>query len=279
MTSQDFKIWLLSTGRQPLVMGVLNVTPDSFSDGGRFADPGQAVNHARQMVADGADLIDIGGESTRPGAPRISADEQISRIVPVIRELRDLPALLSVDTTRAEVIAAAIDAGAHLVNDISGGMDDPGMLPLVARLQVPIILMHMRGQPATMQQMTEYRDVVAEVRQHLADRRDAALAAGIQPHQILLDPGIGFAKGLKHNLTVLRHLKEMTDLGHPLVLGTSRKSFVGKITREDEPSHRLFGTAATVSWCVANGAGILRVHDVGPMSKVVRMTQAIQKGF
>lgn len=279
MTWQDFKIWLLDDDRRPLVMGVLNVTPDSFSDGGRFADANLAVKHARQMVADGAELIDIGGESTRPGAPRISADEQIGRILPVIRELGDLPAVLSVDTTRAEVVAAAIDAGAHLVNDISGGLDDAGMLPLVARLRVPIILMHMRGQPATMQQMTEYRDVVAEVRDHLVARRDAAVAAGVEPQQILLDPGIGFAKGFEHNLTVLRRLKELCDLGHALVLGTSRKSFVGRITGEDEPSHRLFGTAATISWCVANGAGILRVHDVGPMSKVVRMTRAIQKGF
>ncbi len=279
MTWQDFKLWLLSADRAPLVMGVLNVTPDSFSDGGRFADPIHAVNHARQMVSDGADLIDIGGESTRPGAPRISAEEQIRRIVPVIQELRDLPTLLSVDTTRAEVVAAAIDAGAQLVNDISGGLDDPGMLPLVASLHVPIVLMHMRGQPATMQTLIEYRDVVAEVRHHLAARRDAAVAAGIERRNILLDPGIGFAKGFEHNLTVLRRLQELTDLGHPLLLGTSRKSFVGKITGEDEPSHRLFGTAATISWCVANGAAILRVHDVGPMSKVVRMTQAIRKGF
>lgn len=279
MTWQDFKLWLLSADRAPLVMGVLNVTPDSFSDGGRFADPTHAVDHARQMVSDGADLIDIGGESTRPGAPRISADEQIRRIIPVIRELRDLPTLLSVDTTRAEVVAAAIDAGAHMVNDISGGLDDPGMLPLVASLHVPIVLMHMRGQPATMQKLMDYRDVVTEVRQHLAARRDAAVAAGIERHNILLDPGIGFAKGFEHNLTVLRRLQELTDLGHPLALGTSRKSFVGKITGEDEPSHRLFGTAATISWCVANGAAILRVHDVGPMSKVIRMTQAIRKGF
>ena len=279
MNRHDFETWLSSVERSPLVMGVLNVTPDSFSDGGRYADLTHAVDHAMQMIADGAEMIDIGGESTRPGAARISADEQIRRIIPVIRELRDAPVVLSVDTTRAAVAAAAVDAGAHLVNDLSGGLDDAGMLPLLAMLRVPIILMHMRGEPATMQQLTEYRDVVAEVRRHLSDRRDAAVAAGVAPHRILLDPGIGFAKGLEHNLTVLRQLKQLTDLNHPLVLGTSRKSFVGKITGEDEPSHRLFGTAATISWCVANGASILRVHDVGPMSKVVRMTTAIQKGF
>ena len=279
MTCQDFDLWLCDPARRPLVMGVLNVTPDSFSDGGRYADPSVAVAHARQMAADGAELIDIGGESTRPGAARIPSDEQIRRIVPVIAQLRNLPAMLSVDTTRADVAAAAVDAGAHLVNDISGGMDDPALLPLAAQRGVPVVLMHIRGQPTTMQQLTDYRNVVAEVKEHLAARRDAALAAGVAPHRILLDPGIGFAKGMEHNLTLLRHVKELTRLGHPLLLGTSRKSFMGKITGEDEPSHRLFGTAATVSWCIANGAAIVRVHDVAPMTRVVRMTRAIQKGF
>jgi dihydropteroate synthase len=279
MTWQEFDAWLLDPSRRPLVMGVLNVTPDSFSDSGRFADPAVAVAHGRQMVADGADLIDIGGESTRPGAPRISSEEQIGRIVPVIRALRDLPTVLSVDTTRAAVAATALDAGARLVNDISGGLDDPALLPLVSGRSVPVVLMHMRGQPATMQQMADYGDVVAEVQEHLAALRDGALATGVERHRILLDPGIGFAKRMDHNLTLLRHLHEFTGLGHPLLLGTSRKSFIGKITGEDNPSHRLFGTAASVAWCVANGAAIVRVHDVGPMAKVVRMTQAIQKGF
>ena len=275
MTPQEFDSWLNAPARRPLVMGVLNVTPDSFSDGGRFAEPITAIAHARQMVADGAELIDIGGESTRPGAARVTADEQVRRIIPVIRALGDLPAILSVDTTKAAVAEAALDAGSHLVNDISGGLDDPAMLPAIARRRVPIILMHMRGQPASMQQLIDYRDVVAEVKQHLAARRDAAIAAGIESSRILLDPGIGFAKGAEHNIAVLRRLKELKELGQPLVLGTSRKSFVGKITGEDEPSHRLFGTAATVCWCVANGAAIVRVHDVGPMSKVARMTCAI----
>lgn len=279
MTWQEFDAWLLDPARRPLVMGVLNVTPDSFSDGGRFADPAVAVSHARQMVADGADLIDIGGESTRPGAPRIGADEQIGRVVPVIGALRDMPAVLSVDTTLAPVAAAALDAGARLVNDISGGLDDPALLPLAASRDVPVVLMHMRGQPATMQQMIDYRDVVAEVKEHLSALCDSALAAGIESHRVLLDPGIGFAKRMDHNLTLLRHLHTLTSLGHPLLLGTSRKSFIGRITGEDDPSHRLFGTAASVAWCVANGAAIVRVHDVGPMAKVVRMTQAIQKGF
>ena len=279
MTWQDFESWLRDPARRTLVMGVLNVTPDSFSDGGRFADASIAVAHAREMVAQGADLIDIGGESTRPGAPRISSEEQISRIIPVIERLKDLPAILSVDTTRAAVAAAALDAGARLVNDISGGSDDPALLPLVASRGVPIVLMHMRGQPSTMQQLTDYRDVVVEVKGHLASLRDAALAAGIERHRILLDPGIGFAKRMDHNLALLRHLQSFTDLGQPLLLGTSRKSFIGRITDEPEPSHRIFGTAASVAWCAANGASIVRVHDVDSMAKVVRMTHAIQKGF
>jgi dihydropteroate synthase len=280
MTPQDFELWLRDPARRPLVMGVLNVTPDSFSDGGRFAGAEAAIEHGRRMIADGADLIDVGGESTRPGAPRIPSEEQARRVVPVLEALRGLPTVLSVDTTRAAVADAALDAGAALINDITGGFDEPEMLPLAACRKVPIVLMHMRGQPATMQQMTDYRDVVAEVRGHLLGRRDAALAAGVQRHRILLDPGIGFAKGMEHNLTLLRHLGELASaVDCPLLLGTSRKSFIGKITGEDEPSQRLFGTAATVGWCVANGAAITRVHDVGPMVRVVRMTAAIRNGF
>jgi dihydropteroate synthase len=279
MTSETFSLWLENPSREPLVMGILNVTPDSFSDGGRFADPASAIAHGRQMVADGAVMIDIGGESTRPGAPRVTPEEQIRRIVPVIKGLAGIAAILSVDTTRSDVAAAALDAGAHLINDISGGLDDPAMLPLAAGRAVPIVLMHMRGQPATMQQLVEYQDVVAEVRAHLLACRDAAVAAGVQRNRIILDPGIGFAKRLVHNLALLRHLAAINDLGHPLLLGTSRKSFMGKITGEDEPSHRLFSTAATVGWCVANGAAIVRVHDVAEMSRVVRMTRAIQEGF
>lgn len=278
MTWQTFEQWLQSPDRTPLVMGVLNVTPDSFSDGGRFADPTIAVAHARQMLNDGADLIDIGGESTRPGAPRIPAAEQARRIVPVIEALRNEPVVLSVDTTLAAVAAAALDAGARLVNDISGGIDDPALLPLVAERQVPVVLMHMRGQPANMQSLAEYGDVVTDVRDALARCRDAAVAAGVAPHRIVLDPGIGFAKKMHHNLELMRRLEEFRTLGRPLLLGTSRKSFIGRITGEDEPSHRLFGTAASVAWCVGHGADIARVHDVAPMAKVVRMTHAIARG-
>ena len=279
MTWQAFETWLNASTRRTLVMGVLNVTPDSFSDGGRFADLRMAADHARQMVAEGADLIDIGGESTRPGAARVSSEEQIRRIIPVIGKLqrcrRDYfgrydPRCRSRSRPRRR---------AHLVNDISGGAHDPAMLGLVARRSAPVVLMHMRGEPATMQHMTDYTDVVAEVRQSLIDRRAAAIAAGIEPIRIILDPGIGFAKTMLHNLTLMRNLRQLADLGSPLLLGVSRKGFIGKITGEDDPSHRLFGTAASISWCVANGAAIVRVHDVAQMVKVVRMTEAIQKGF
>jgi dihydropteroate synthase len=278
MTPQDFEIWLKNPAREPLVMGVLNVTPDSFSDGGRFAEPAVAVAHALQMVADGASLIDIGGESTRPGAPRVAAHEQILRVAPVIVALRDTGALLSVDTTSAAVAEAALDAGAHLVNDISGGMDDAEVLPLIARRGVPVVLMHMRGQPANMQTFAEYGDVVRDVADALAARRDEAVRSGVARHRIVLDPGIGFAKKIDHNLTLLRRLGELQTLGQPLLLGTSRKSFIGKITGEDDPSHRLFGTAASVAWCLSQRAGIVRVHDVEPMAKVTRMIRAIQRG-
>jgi dihydropteroate synthase len=257
-------------------MGVLNVTPDSFSDGGRYADPAVAAAHASQMAAAGADLIDIGGESTRPGAPRIDAAEQIRRILPVLQLLRDkLLALISVDTTRSAVAQAALDHGAHLINDISAGRDDPQMFALASTRNAPIVLMHMQGDPATMQRAPSYQDVVGEVRDFLRDRLAAAVAAGIEPWRVLLDPGIGFGKTAGHNLTLLHRLRELTLLDHPLVLGTSRKSFIGRIAGEDESSGRLFGTAATVAWCVANGAAVLRVHDVAPMSRVVRVIRAI----
>ena len=275
MTYPEFEKWLKDSDRVPLVMGVLNVTPDSFSDGGKFATPSAAVARAHEMISQGATLIDIGGESTRPGAARISAQEQIQRIIPVIEQLKNCGALLSVDTTRAAVARAAINAGAHLINDISGGLDDPGMLKCAAELSVPIVLMHTRGQPANMQTMTDYVDVTAEVIDHLAGRKQAAIEAGIAAHRVLLDPGIGFAKTMGHNLILLKRLQEFKRLNQPLLLGTSRKSFIGKITGEDEPSRRLFGTAATISWCVTNGAAIVRVHDVAEMVKVVGMSQAI----
>jgi len=259
-------------------MGVLNVTPDSFSDGGQFSDPQAAVAHAESMAADGADLIDIGGESTRPGSDPVDDDEQIRRVIPVLREAAGrLPVVFSIDTTRSKVAAAALDAGAYIVNDISAGRDDPDMFSLVARRRVPIILMHMLDRPKTMQHSPVYSDVTAEVSGFLNEQLITAGIHGIDVERILLDPGIGFGKSVEHNLTLLRRFMELTVLSRPLVIGTSRKSFIGKITGESEPSHRLFGTAATIAWAVANGAGIVRVHDVEPMAQVVKMIRAIME--
>jgi dihydropteroate synthase len=282
MSPDDFVSWLADPRRPPLVMGVLNVTPDSFSDAGRWADPLAAVTHARQMADAGADLMDIGGESTRPGSQRVPADEQIRRILPVVETLmREIGqrCVLSIDTTLAPVAKAALDAGATVINDISGGSDDRTMFDLAASRRSPIVLMHMQGQPATMQLNPAYTDVVQEVRSFLLERAQAAIRTGVPRTHVLLDPGIGFGKNVNHNLELLRHLPRLAELGHPLVLGTSRKGFIGRIAGEPEPSQRLFGTAATVAWCVANGAAIVRVHDVEPMSKVVRVIRAIQVGW
>ena len=282
MTHADFDNWLRNSNRLALVMGVLNVTPDSFSDGGRYADPDAAIAHGKSLFDAGANLLDVGGESTRPGSARTPVDEQIRRVLPVIQALRrDLGerCLLSIDTTRAPVARAALDAGASIINDISAGLDDPDILPLAAQRAAPIILMHMQGTPATMQQNPTYRNVVEEVAVHLSQRLAAARAAGIPEDRILLDPGIGFGKKLGHNLELLRNLPRFAALGRPLVLGTSRKGFLARITGETDTRDRLSSTAASVAWCVANQAAIVRVHDVGPMSKVVRVIRAIQSGI
>ena len=230
-------------------MGVLNVTPDSFSDGGRFVSTQAAVAQAQDMIGAGADLIDVGGESTRPGTLPVPSQEQIRR--------------------------AACEAGAGLINDISAGRDDPAMLPLAAQHQLPIVLMHMQGTPQTMQANPVYSDVVAQVSAFLVERRNAAVNAGIAPSQILLDPGLGFGKTDAHNVALLRETSHLAAIGQPLVIGASRKGFVGRITGETDVHDRLMGTAAVVGWCAANGAGILRVHDVGAMFKVVQMVRAI----
>ena len=278
MTPVEFDRWLLDARRPPLVMGVLNVTPDSFSDGAKFASADAAVRHAQEMIAAGADLIDVGGESTRPGAEPVAAEEQIRRVVPVIRQIAQLPVVFSIDTTKSSVAEAALDAGAAMVNDISAARDDAAMLPLVARRRVPVILMHMQGTPQTMQQNPTYGDVMAEVMDHLKQRLQAANNAGIVTEKILLDPGIGFGKKINHNLELIRRQEELKRLGRPVVIGTSRKGFIGRITGESEPSKRLFGTAASVAWAIASGADIVRVHDVGPMTQVVKMIRAIQVG-
>ncbi|HTL30522.1 MAG TPA: dihydropteroate synthase [Tepidisphaeraceae bacterium] len=279
MTADEFNLWLGDGKRRPLVMGVLNVTPDSFSDGGKFFDAHAAAREAAAMESAGADLIDIGGESTRPGSQPVSPEQQLERILPVIRAIRNVsPITLSIDTMRAAVADAALDAGANLVNDISAGRDDAEMYPLVARRKVPIVLMHMQGMPATMQDHPTYQNVAVEVELFLRERMTLAISAGIKRRNILVDPGIGFGKTTEHNLTLLRGLKGLRRLGRPVVIGTSRKGFIGKIIGEPDPMHRQFGTAATIAWALANGAAIVRVHDVGPMVQVTKMVRAMMEG-
>jgi dihydropteroate synthase len=261
-------------------MGVLNVTPDSFSDGGRFSDPAAAVQGALQMIQEGADWVDVGGESTRPGAQSVDPQEQIRRVIPVIGAIRkQAQTLLSIDTTHAGVAQAALDAGADVVNDISAGRDDPGMFPLVAGRSAAIILLHMQGTPPTMQVSPTYRDVTVEVSDFLMERRTAATAAGVLTHRILLDPGLGFGKSLSHNLALMRDTASLARLGAPLMVGPSRKSFIGKVTDQPNVGDRVFGTAAAVAWCVANGAAVVRVHDVGPIAQVIKMICAISSGI
>ncbi len=271
--------WRIDLSARPHVMGILNVTPDSFSDGGRFAADGAAVRAAERMVADGADIVDIGGESTRPGAPEVSAEEEIRRVVPVVEALAGrLPVPVSIDTSKAAVARAAIDAGAAIVNDVTALTCDPEMGDVAARAGVPVVLMHMRGTPRTMQADPEnlaYGDVVADVRAELSDRLSRAERAGIDPALTIVDPGIGFAKTAQQNLALLARLGELAPLGRPILVGPSRKSFIGAVLNLPV-NERLEGTAAAVAIAVMSGAHIVRVHDVGPMVRVVRMAAAIR---
>jgi dihydropteroate synthase len=266
-------------GQQTYLMGVLNVTPDSFSDGGEFDTVETALAQARKLVAAGADWLDVGGQSTRPNAETIDEAVELQRVLPVIQALRQdatfLTVPISVDTTRSTVARAAIAAGADVINDISGAVFDPEMLSTVAELGVPIALMHLRGTPKTMQQLTDYQDLMGEIGQFLADRVQAAVAAGIDRHRILLDPGIGFAKTGAQNLVILRQLAQFQALGCPLLVGTSRKSLIGQILQQPDPKQRVWGTAATCCAAIAGGADLLRVHDVAQMRDVCRVADAI----
>ena len=259
-----------------LVMGVLNVTPDSFSDGGRWFDTDRAVEHGRRLVAEGADLVDVGGESTRPGATRPSAQEEMDRILPVIATLAGEGVTISVDTMRAEVAAAAIGAGAALVNDVSGGRADPAMFETVARLEAPYVLMHWRAHSATMQQETHYGDVVADVQAELREQLDLALAAGIAPDRIALDPGIGFSKTADQNWEVLAATERFLEMGYPLLVATSRKRFLGALLAEADgtlraPVERDDATTATTALAAAAGAWCIRAHAVRPTADAVRV--------
>lgn len=266
-------------GDRTYIMGVLNVTPDSFSDGGKFQTVDAALTQAISMVAAGADILDIGGESAKPGAIPVDEDTELARVIPIIAairqhpEIRDIP--ISIDTTKASVAQAAVRAGADIVNDVSGGKFDPQMLPAVSRLRVPYVLMHMRGTPATMQQMTDYDDVVAGVYGELTEQIDRAVACGIDRSQIILDPGIGFAKKYYQSIELIRQLDRFQALELPLLVGVSRKSFIGKILDRAEPTERLWGTAAACCGAIARGADIMRVHDVAEMVDVCRVADVM----
>jgi dihydropteroate synthase len=270
----------LVLGERTLVMGVLNVTPDSFSDGGRFFAEEQAMQHAVQMERDGADLIDVGGESTRPGSEEISIEVELRRVLPVLGGLRRLLKIpISIDTQKAEVAEAALDAGAQIINDVSGLKNDPRIAEVAARRRVPLILMHRRGEPRTMQAGPFARDVVKDVMQGLRKSAEIAGKAGVAKSRIILDPGIGFGKSFAQNYELLQKLPQLAKLGYPLLVGTSRKGFLGAtLARDDKPAppeERIWGTAATVTASILNGAHIVRVHDVSEMVQVARVADCL----
>ena len=257
-------------------MGVLNVTPDSFSDGGQFYSLETALSQARHLISAGCDLLDIGGQSTRPQAIEVSLAEELDRVIPVVQAIRqETDTLISVDTTRSAVAKAAIAAGADIVNDISGATFDSEMLPTVAELGVPIILMHIRGTPQTMQQLTDYADLISDVYEFLKQRVAAAIDQGIQPSLIAIDPGIGFAKTYSQNLDLLRRLPEFRSLGCPILVGPSRKSFIGQILNQPNPQERVWGTAAACCAAIAGGADMIRIHDVQELRDTCRVADAI----
>jgi dihydropteroate synthase len=256
------------------LMGIVNVTPDSFSDGGLFLDPERAIAHSRELVDAGADLLDVGGESTRPGARAVTAEEELARVAPVISGLRDIGVPISIDTSKMTVAEAALDAGAAVVNDVTALRAEPELADLCAQRRCGLVLMHMRGTPRTMQENPSYDDVVGDVKSFLAERIEFAVAAGVPEEGIWVDPGIGFGKTLDHNLELLRRLDELVELGRPVVVGTSRKSFLGKITAR-EVDERLGGTIASSVMALRAGAEVLRVHDVAEVAQAVRVAEAI----
>jgi dihydropteroate synthase len=264
-----------------LVMGVLNVTPDSFSDGGRFNDADLAIKHALQMIADGADIIDIGGESTRPGSERISVQEELDRVLPVISALADSGAAISIDTMRVDVARSAVDAGACMVNDVSGGKADPEMLSYVETLNTPYILMHWRGPSNIMNTLTDYVDVVADVTAEISQQVDVAVAAGIARERIAIDPGIGFAKTVDQNWPILKHLDVLEGLGLPILMGASRKRFLGELLAKDGVARgsddRESATTAISTLMAARGLWAVRVHDVKSSSDAITVVDRITK--
>ena len=271
----------LSSLDRTLVMGVLNVTPDSFSDGGRFFDAGQAIAHAKQMIKDGADIIDIGGESTRPGSERISAQVEIDRVLPIISALANTGAVLSIDTMRTEVAQVAVSAGAQIVNDVSGGKADPEMHSYMATLDIPYILMHWRGPSNIMNTLTDYTDVAADVASEISSQVDVAVAAGVARDRIVVDPGIGFAKTVDQNWPILKHLDVLENLGLPILMGASRKKFLGELLSQDgearDMDDREAATLAISALMAQRNTWCVRVHDVRGSRDVVEVVNRLAK--
>jgi dihydropteroate synthase len=259
---------------EPRIMGILNVTPDSFSDGGEWFVFDQAVAHARELVAEGAHILDIGGESTRPGAGPVAVDEEMRRVIPVVAALRDAGAQISVDTMKLTVAEAAVDAGATYVNDVTAFRHEPALAGFVAERGCDCCLMHMLGEPRTMQENPVYDDVVDDVRAFLEERARFAVSAGVREERIMVDPGIGFGKTLEHNLELLRRLDEIVAIGFPVVVGTSRKSFLGHLTGREDPHERVAATLATSVLALERGARVFRVHDVAPTRDALAVATA-----
>lgn len=264
--------------QRTLVMGILNVTPDSFSDGGAYFSPETALSRAEEMVREGADLIDVGGESTRPGAEPVPLEEEIRRVLPVVQGLVQRGYIISVDTTKGEVAELVLKAGAHIINDISGLRFNPDLAKIVAKHHAGLVIMHSRGTPQDMQTLTDYEDLIGEIYEFLAGQVDFALSQGVSSEKIIIDPGIGFAKTVEQNLEILRRLPEFKSLGYPILVGPSRKSFIGAVLGGLPPSERIEGTSASVALAIAGGARILRVHDVKAMVRVCRVAEAILWG-
>lgn len=263
----------------PVLMGIVNVTPDSFSDGGQFTDPDRAAAHALRLIGEGADIIDIGGESTRPGAQAVTPAEEIDRVVPVIERLRGCGAIISIDTRHAATMRAAVAAGAGMVNDVSALCHDPDSLPFVAQAGVKLCLMHMKGEPRTMQERPVYRDVVTEVYDFLVDRVTQCETSGIGRDRLVIDPGIGFGKGLEHNIELIRNVSKLKNIGVPILIGASRKRFISQICADvvppAEPAQRVAGSIAAALHCWAQGASIFRVHDVAETRQAFAVARAV----
>jgi len=267
---------IVDLARHGMIMGVLNVTPDSFSDGGNFFSIEKAVAHGVKMTGEGAQIVDVGGESTRPGAESVFSQEELHRVIPVIEKLRSkIDTFISIDTSKAEVASAALDVGASIVNDVTGGRGDPEMMPLIAKRSAAFVIMHMQGNPRTMQIEPRYLDVVAEVADFFRQQYGRALECGVDPMAIAFDPGIGFGKTPEHNLELLKHLAGLRVQDRPLVIGVSRKSFLGKLTGASNTNERLAPTIALTSLLRSRGANVLRVHDVKENAAALRVTEAI----